>query len=284
MTEPHFDQCQFDGRHARPVNLASRITFSDWERMQVYQHKQSGERRLPTPIYSLNDVFLRNLLVVFMETRLRIGEPKGSFSERRERVRLAALAQRPRLNATLDDLNKRYVQAQIDHAPPERLKNLEMEIESLDTHLRTTQNGGLAVVAAICYFYHRLRWDSVGVALLLGVRPPYVRQILWKLNEVWKDRFNDDGSLKPNSAPILGRPPVIREKTPRLARAPKFKWDIAEAICWRLSGLAYQQIGAKFGVSGASIWLALKRYGITISLTSPSKPAKPGANAKEPNP
>jgi len=255
MENLHFDAWQFANNQVYAVSPSTRISFSDYERMGTYSHKASGQRRYPTPLYALNDKILRQLLLVFMEVRLYIRGSQGSDTERRERIRQAALEQQPRLAATVDKLNREYVEAQADHAPPERLKNLEMEIEMLDTQLRTCREGGMGLVASICYLYHRLRLDSVGVAAELGIKPPHVRSILWKLNEVFKSKFNEDGSLKPSDRPIA--------------------WDVNLAFLWRLSGLTYAQAAEKLGVATSTLAGFFQAKGIVVPKFRPGKPVKP---------
>jgi hypothetical protein len=200
MTDLHFDPWQFSGIRAYPVSPTSGITYSDYGRMHCEQHDNSRERRLPTPLFALNDEILRELLVVYMEGRVGIHDPHGTLIERKERARQVALSQLPRLNARLDSMNRRYVEAQRNHAPAERLKELQIEIEILDTQIRTSREGGMALIAAICYLYHRLHLDSVGVAAELGIKPPHVRATLWRLNEIWKTKFKDNAVLVPKPA------------------------------------------------------------------------------------
>ena len=211
---------QFGGKKQRMASAITGLDFRDTVNMQVVQRKQSGERRLPTPLWALNDKMFRELLVTFMEGRLGLKPGKGNMIDRLDRARLAALAQHPRLNETLDKLNMEYVQVQRDgvsadeiarraaqptifqesdpeldmqirqgHAATKRLVELEVEIEGLDTYLRYTRNGGAGVLAQVVYLYYRVGLDSVGVADETGLKPPHVRQLLYRMNEVWKQKF-----------------------------------------------------------------------------------------------
>jgi len=252
-----FDPWQFANNQVYAVSASTHIAFSDYERMRTVLHKASGQRRYETPLYALNDKILRELLLAFMEKRLYIRNPTGTHSERRERIRQTAPAQQPRLTATVDKLNREYVQAQADHAPPERLKNLEMEIEMLDTQLRTTREGGMALVAAVAYMYHRLKLDSVGVAAELGIKPPHVRSILWKLNEVFKSKFNEDGSLKP-----------------RVVKPPHFSFDVNRAAALRATGLSWRQIAQEVGKTrGSNVCKEVRRAGLCVE--KPINPKTP---------
>jgi hypothetical protein len=255
LNNPSFDRYQFDGTRRReyPASAKYRLSFQDYSAMQTQQHKQSGERRLPTPAWALSDKLLAEIIVLFMEKRLYIRDPQGSLIERRERARAVAIAQIPRLNATIDKLNFEYVTAQRSGAPQHRLKELEVEIESLDTQIRTTSNdGGIGTLAAIAYLYYRRRLDSVGVGEALRIKPPHVRQILYRFNQLWAERFNPDGSPKPLAAHV--------------------DWDIKEAIAMRMAGLTFLQIGKELNVSAATIYNAFRKYGIVVPIFVFNKP------------
>lgn len=220
---------QFGGRGQHPVNarrtvdgwITSGVAYEDYTRMSTQQHKPSGERRLPTPQWAVNDPMLRELLVAFMEERAGFRKRQnGPLMPRLERAKAAIIAQRPRMLATLDKLCSAYVQikragGKYDEMPDDVvldiLENiegkkplpcmaqaarqfleardkrfLEIEIEGIDTYLRYTTNGGADVVAAIVYLYYRAGLDSVGVGAELGLKPPHVRQTLWRLHDTWK--------------------------------------------------------------------------------------------------
>lgn len=70
-----------------------------------------------------------------------------------------------------------------------RKRILETEIEGIDTYLRITKTGGADVIAAIVYLYYRTELDSVGVGVELGLKPPHVRQTLWRLHETWNGKL-----------------------------------------------------------------------------------------------
>jgi hypothetical protein len=195
QTAPAFDRFQFDVHHGM-VNVDTKISWQDATSMQVFQHKLNSARKAPAPLWAVNDTIMRELLLVFMESRLSL-QPKGTDTERRERIRLAAIARLPGLNATLDKLQLEYVQAKKDGTPASRITKLEEEIEGLDTQARITANGGMAFVAGAAYLYFRCGLSSVGVAEALGIKPPHARMITHRLNEVWKLRFNPDGTMKP---------------------------------------------------------------------------------------
>lgn len=199
--------------------LSTGIAFEDYSRMGTQQRKPSGERRLPTPTWAVNDKLLQELLVNFMEERASIRRKHGTLQERLARAQQAIINQRPRLSAVLDKLCKDYVHIKrfgsyanlsdeevLDIAEKvfinrpllvsdpsglgarqmltaKQARDWQIEIEGIDTFLRYTQTGGAGVVAAIVWLYYRVGMDSVGVGAELGLKPPHVRQTLWRLHE-----------------------------------------------------------------------------------------------------
>ena len=71
------------------------ISFDDYTAMSVRQCLESGERRLPTPEWALNDKMLREVIVAFLERRTNIGTGPGPLAARLERARLALRCKRP---------------------------------------------------------------------------------------------------------------------------------------------------------------------------------------------
>lgn len=191
MREPHFDRWAFDNRRSLPVSQTTKISYEDYGRMSMHSHKTSGERRLPTPEWAANNALLREVLTVFMERRAGIPQsPRLPLLERLERAQRAIAAQRSRKSEALDKLCREYVELKRQGASLDRMHALEIQIENIDTYLRTTRlAGGADVVAAIVYLYYRAMLDSVGVGGALQIKPVHVRAILYRLNEIWKANF-----------------------------------------------------------------------------------------------
>jgi hypothetical protein len=150
--------------------------------MQTYQHKQSAERKLPTPTWAVNDAALREVLAVYMEKRAGIRPGTGTLSERLARAKEAVISQRAQMNQKLDRLSRRYVAAK----RRKRKRALQIEVEGVDTAIRISENGA-AVVAAIIYLYFRVGLESPGVAEVLRLKPPHVRIVLWRMRRIAKD-------------------------------------------------------------------------------------------------
>lgn len=78
----HYDKWQFSDKGTHPVEahymgaeagwVSNGVAFEDYARMNVRMRRSSNERRLPTPVWAVNDKMLRELLVVFMEERAGI--------------------------------------------------------------------------------------------------------------------------------------------------------------------------------------------------------------------
>lgn len=226
-----FDTHQFADRVEYPVNarpttegwISTGIDYADYSRMSTQQHKQSGERRLPTPDWAVNDVKLQYLLAAFLEERAGFRkEQPGTIKERIERAKKAIANQRPRQIATLDKLCHEYTLLKKFGAHPEmsddevnnslpqplvipslarafiekkRLRDLEIEIEGIDSYLIYTEaDGGLSKLGSIVYLYYRTMLDSVGVGTELGLKPPHVRQVLFRLHHTARRLWPEEKS------------------------------------------------------------------------------------------
>jgi hypothetical protein len=150
-----FDTFAGGGRKQNPVSasitatgwLSNGVSFDDYGRMSTQKRKTSGERRLPTPLWSMSDYALRRVIVTFMEERalskkeralraqadkearaelkLKLDKQKANLKVRRKAyskqeeltllVRLDAVkakvaAKRPAALATMDELCAEYVE------------------------------------------------------------------------------------------------------------------------------------------------------------------------------
>lgn len=232
--------------------LSNGISFDDYTRMQTITRKTAGERRLPTPMWAMNNAMLRRVLVRFMEERAFSKKERATFQKDlglRERLLQATsriILKRPAAVATLDRLCEEYVSIKQRGLNPDmtdkewneskaqpymafaegearyvdeqkRIKQLESEIEGIDTYLRISENGGADIVAATVYLYYRAGLDSVGVGSELGLKAPHVRQTLFRLHQTAK-RLDIDGDFDG----IVKR--VVKEKSTgrRLITPPLF--------------------------------------------------------------
>ena len=201
--------------------LSNGLSFQDYANMHVRTKKSCGERRLATPIWAMNNPMLRRVLVAFIEERAFSKKEraklrkKAGMKERLNHARAKIISKRPAAMVVLDRLCAEYVeiknnglksgmtdkewnatkkqpyfefaegQAKIDDMQY-RLKQLEREISGIDTYLRISENGGADIVAAIVYLYYRAGMDSVGVGAELGLKPPHIRQTLFRMHQTAK--------------------------------------------------------------------------------------------------
>lgn len=254
----NFDPHAFAGKRSHPVSatitatgwLSNGVSFDDYSRMSTQTRRASGERRLPTPEWAMNNPMLRRVLVQFMEERAFSKKErlklKGGLKERLERAKEKIATKRPAAIVVLDRLCGEYTEIKSKGLKPgmtdaewnaskaqpymnfaegearyqdeqKRLRQLEIEIEGIDTYLRISENGGADIVAAAVYLYYRTGLDSVGVGAELGLKPPHVRQTLWRLHQTAK-KLLADGKFKE----IVTKKTEPTKKTGRLYTPPLF--------------------------------------------------------------
>lgn len=226
---------KYSGRGTRAVSAESRISFQDYGRMHIQRRVRAQERRLPTPKWAVTDELLRILLVTYLEERFYCHPPAGAdLSLRLAIARQAAINYAPRkrelLDSWLDDyyrishtnfgeiddeqvielfISLKEVNGQLpinaeiarNYLTKKKLKNLEVQIQNLDTDLVLTSKGHAEMIAAIVYLYYRLGWDSVTVAEELGLKSPHVRQVLARLHGTWRQSLSHLDEEPDASAP-----------------------------------------------------------------------------------
>lgn len=192
---PAYDLHAFAGQRPRPVSAGTGIAWEDYARMAVQSHKQRAERRLPTPLWALDNSKLLPLFVRSMERRAALRPGTGTFSERLDRAVAARKRQIPALERTLRRLCKRYTRRRSANCR----RRLALQIQALDASICLIKKGETAAICAAVYLYYRAELDSVGVAEAVGIRPPAVRQILWKISKLWEREFASDTPALPDS-------------------------------------------------------------------------------------
>jgi hypothetical protein len=194
-------------------------------------------------VWALSDKLLQNLLVSYMEFRLGVTDPCGTLQERRAMLAHAWYRMRPALDARLDRLNKRYVEA-CQRGDKKRANQLETQVENLDTYIRTSNcGGGLGTMANVVYCYYRRMLDSVGTADECGVKPPSVRQTLYRLNQFWKKHCDANGetTLRP------ARPRVVR-----IGTTATVSWASVHQM--HAEGITYSIIAERLGTTVTAVW------------------------------
>jgi hypothetical protein len=164
--------------------VSTGLSHDDYAGMHV-QNRGTAERRLAAPTWAFNDSQLRELLVHFIERRAGFRNPRsGTHAERLARAKARLASRVPRMTTTLTDLCREYVAVKKRDRDARRRRLLEIEIENLDTQLRFIKKPE-AIVAGVVFHYYRRGADSVETGLCLGMKPPHVRMILWRLNRLW---------------------------------------------------------------------------------------------------
>jgi hypothetical protein len=184
--EPHYDPYAFAGRRPKAVTAASRISFADYQHMHIQRRVRTQERRLPTPRWAVSNELLQLVLVTYLEERFYCKPVHGAtLQQRLATVRRASMYYAPRkkelLNAWLDKYQMLAAKKELNDGG-KKLRNLEIQIQNLDTDLVLTEKGHAEVIVSMIYLYYRLGWDSVTVAEQLGLKSPHVRRILRKLH------------------------------------------------------------------------------------------------------
>ena len=240
----------------RPESLggweSTSLAWSDYGRMHTYERKLFSNRQIEPPEWALNDGLFRRLLVRYLENRAGYRHPQpGSDSERLARAQAAIDASMAGRAATLKRLCEQCVALKKSVPVDEkRLRRLEQDIECADTTIIANRNVAL-LATAVVYRYYRIGEDSVGVSQALGIKPPHVRQILWRLRREWER---------------LQRPQVVKVTNPH------YIVDAARAAQLRAQGLTYAAIGKELGSS--NVVAALKHAGLWIPVPSPLDRAK----------
>ena len=80
---------------------------------------------------------------------------------------------------------RKFCFERLETEDPKRRRQLEIEIKSLDTFLRTAEQGP-ALIVGIIYFYYGVGYPSHEVGSALGIRPVSVRQLLNRLHYTWQ--------------------------------------------------------------------------------------------------
>lgn len=208
------------------------ISFSDYGGMHTENHKLGTFRKLERPKWAVDDALLQKLLVCYIEERAMVAST-GTPVERLAKAQKVITAKQRAKIGVLDRLCKEYValkqQATLCGEEAKRLTFLSAQIETYDTCLRIDVNVAPTILGCV-YHYYRCGLSSVATATALGIKPPHVRQILWKLSRTWE------------------RMQAGRVVTCRVSI------DIEQALELRLQGMEYKEIAKRLGVSGAAVW------------------------------
>lgn len=255
MQTPRYDLHQFY-RLRHPVHVryvagqweSTGISFEDLPRYTVQNHKPSAERKLPTPQWAVNDSLLRELLVTYLEHRAGINHKQpGTQAERLARATAKLKAEAQVMAENVIVLNREYAaRKRIDPRDP-ILPKLAIEIENMDTSIRFMRRPA-EMVCGVVYYYFRAKENSCGSAQALGLKPPHVRQVIWRLSRTWQRMM--EGTAWRQAAPPKERSAERRARSRSRARATRIMAAYKE-------GKSYDDLKAMFGAKAMSQCAAL---------------------------
>jgi len=149
---------------------------------------------------------MRETIVKYLEGRYYLRDSSGSYEQRLARIDKEAKRRIPETLARLKILNAEYADLSSDkRTDPEYLRRLAIEVQNLDTQIVLARRGVAAVMTSVVYNYYHNGWSSSDVANELGIKPPMVREWLYRLNHSVGRVFN------------LGRKPIVWK--PEMRRA-----------------------------------------------------------------
>jgi len=167
------------------------ISWEDYGRMGRFQHKLDSGRLSDTPSWATNDTQLRAVLVVYMERRAGLLKPQpGTEAQRLQRAQEMLLKKSASLQASLDKMVRRYAdillllkQNPADAEALEAKHFCARQIQNLDTILLFNKDIAGKVLRVV-HCYYRMGFTSVQVETETGLRPPHVREIIFRLRKV----------------------------------------------------------------------------------------------------
>lgn len=165
--------------------------------MHTVYRKLRAQRRRPAPEWMNNTASLREVIVRLVESRACSG---GNYrpdykQPHAERLRIAQekiatheawliASLRPLMDEELRHRTKWEITG--CQQARKRSRELQVEIEGADTQLRTL-NRSAAIFAAVLYLYHLVGYNSVDTGMILGLKPPHVRQIVYRAGRIAED-------------------------------------------------------------------------------------------------
>ena len=184
------DDYQFHKR-ARAVSKESGLTFNDIRSMQTFSRSLNGGKHNPIPRWAMNDLLLRKVILVYLESRINMGcrrppvESKLTDAERLKAVRDHSLGLIFPLKCMLQGHLNQYEKTSRSGAPQNVLDRLQSQIENLDTQIVCLERGLDVIATAVTYLSYRLQYNSTQVAESLHLKPCHVRQIVNRMNKAW---------------------------------------------------------------------------------------------------
>ncbi|HYM76123.1 MAG TPA: hypothetical protein VE377_09120 [Candidatus Dormibacteraeota bacterium] len=176
---------------AEGVAESNGIDWGDFGRMGQFQHKLDSGRLSDTPSWATNDKQLRAVLVVYLERRAGLMKPgPGTEIQRLQRAQATLIKQTASFQVSLDKMVHRYagILARLKETPADTealaaKHDCATQIQNLDTVLLFNKDIAGKVLRVV-HCYYRMGYTSVQVETETGLKPPHVREILWRLRKV----------------------------------------------------------------------------------------------------
>ena len=248
---PAFDRHQFENRRAR-FNPEVGVDFSSLQHMHTRRVADLRKgRRLAVPAWANSEQGLRDTVLAYLEARFHIADKSGAAKTRLQRCRevaqRSAAAKKERLERWVTNFravaNKNYHEADEriyarlfftslrGESPAKLLTQIEKQVTSLDGDTWMLEKAP-EITLGVLYGYYRLNLDSPSIAESLRIRPPAVRQILYRASQRAVRKVNV-GKRKP-------RVRLSEEKIQAIRRLHK-------------EGIPATQIAAQFGIARDSV-------------------------------
>ena len=274
------------------------IAFEDYQRMGTHTHKLNSGRRGSAPDWAFNSAQLREIIVRCMEKRVEFRKVSLPFTDA-ERLTVAqkvlAGKNRPRLVATINKLCAEFMDAK-KRGDTIRAGLLAQKVEETDTQLVMIDHAP-RLLAGCVYYYYRLGLDSVAVGQQLGLKPPHVRGLLWKLGKVagelgygprkpikhrpknterarasrfahllkkktWAEAKDEMGEPETHNGQFRRLLKKFGLWKPRHCGGLRVAVDVKKIARLREQGLGYQKIADELGTTYQTVRTKLKRAGL----------------------
>jgi len=170
----------------------SGLSFDDYRSCQTTSKKLFASRRFITPEWAISNTKLQKVICKYLVHRAlghskhsRASMPKGKPLEQLRYAEQLLLQKVPAQERVITTLCEEYVsmkQAGVKHP---YVRTIESLISNYDTSIIINRSAG-KIVAAIVYGFYREGLSSVGIAEATGLRPPCVRQLLFRVWQVAK--------------------------------------------------------------------------------------------------
>ncbi len=199
---PAFDRHAFENRRSR-FTAETGIDFSNLQHLHLRRVPDLRKgRRLAVPAWALSDSKLAEVLVLYLEQRFRVKDCTGDLKARLQRCREAAKLNaadtkarlerwiknfRAVVNANYHEADERtytrlFLTTLRGESPAKLLAQIEKQVSNLDSDAWTTERAP-EISLSILYLYFRMGFNSPAVSESLGIRPPHVRQIIFRASQ-----------------------------------------------------------------------------------------------------